>query len=100
MSFSKLLNPTLILTALMIFAVGQAAAEVEQAPTRDQIEDKYKWDLADFFPSDEAWEEAFKNLEGYYSGIENFKGKLGSSPQTLVECLGMMKTSKSANIRN
>ena len=89
MSFSKLLNPTLTITTLllMIFTVGQAAAEVEQAPTRDQIEDKYKWDLADFFPSDEAWEEAFTDLEGFFPGIEKYKGQLGSSPKVLVECL-------------
>jgi hypothetical protein len=37
-------------------------ADVEQAPTRDQIEDKYKWDLTDFYASDEAWEEEYARL--------------------------------------
>ena len=46
------------LLAVFILASFPAFGQVEEAPTRDQIEDKYKWDLTDFFESDEAYEEA------------------------------------------
>lgn len=90
MTFSKRINSILILTLFLLIAgIGIAPAQVEQAKTRDQIEDKYKWNLADFFPSDEAWEETYKYLEGYFPGIESYRGKLGESPQTIMECLQM-----------
>jgi len=90
MTFSKKIHSILILTSIMLLAVvGTAVAEVNGAPTRDQIDDQYKWDLADFYPSDEAWEEALKSTEAQYSIMEKYKGNLGSSAETLAECLMM-----------
>jgi len=90
MSFSKRFSFILTFTAILIAAaIGTAAAEVEKAPTRDQIDDQYKWDLTDFYPSDSAWEEAFISTEALYSKMEEYKGKLGNSAETLAECLVM-----------
>ena len=90
MSFSKRFSFILTFTAILIVAaIGTALAEVEEAPTRDQIDDQYKWDLTDFYPSDSAWEEAFINTEALYSKMEEYKGKLGSSAEILAECLAM-----------
>jgi oligoendopeptidase F len=60
---------------------------VAAARTRDrhQIEDKYKWNLDDIFPSWAAWQEAYSTLE---AGIDRFaalKGSLASGPEKLVE---------------
>ncbi len=56
-------------------------------PTRDQIDEKYKWNLKDIYESDEQWERDFdwtnKNLIRY----SDFKGKLSSSPSSLYACL-------------
>ncbi|MFN3872022.1 MAG: oligoendopeptidase F [Ignavibacterium sp.] len=56
-------------------------------PTRDQIDEKYKWNLKDIYESDEQWEKDFdwtnKNLIRY----SDFKGKLSSSPSSLYACL-------------
>jgi oligoendopeptidase F len=52
---------------------------------RHQIEDKYKWNLDDIFPSWAAWQEAYSELE---AGIDRFtalKGTLASGPEKLVE---------------
>jgi len=62
MNSKKLSNAHLLLAlaAILIMAFGSfALAEVKEAPTRDQIEEKYKWDLTALFPSDEAWEKTY-----------------------------------------
>jgi oligoendopeptidase F len=81
------------MTALIIMAMSLAAfGEVKEAPTRDQIEDQYKWNLTDFYETDEAWEEAFAGLEERSAEIESFKGKLGESAETLLKSLALNDT--------
>ena len=51
---------------------------------RKEISEQYKWNLADIFPSWEAWSEAFKKLE---AGIERYaalKGTLAKGPAELL----------------
>ena len=43
----------LALAAMVVMTFGiSALAQVKEAPTRDQIEEKDKWDLTDLFPTD------------------------------------------------
>ncbi len=56
-------------------------------PQRSDIEDQYKWDLADLYDSDQAWEEDFKKAQRLIEQAKKFEGKLAESPQTLYECL-------------
>lgn len=78
-----------LLVALLSFT---AVAQVKEAPTRDQIEDAYKWNLADFFVSDEAWEEAFVALRKRIPDAAAFQGRLAESAQTLARCLALNDT--------
>ena len=44
-----------LLFILMIMAFNVPIfAEVDEAPTRDKIDDKYKWDLSTLFVNDDA----------------------------------------------
>ena len=56
------------------------------AQTRDRsaIEAKYQWNLADLYPSDEAYEKAKKETAAKFEGILQFKGKLTKSPAQLL----------------
>jgi oligoendopeptidase F len=54
---------------------------------RDQIDDRYKWDLTDIFTSDEAWNEAKLALIDKTGLIDDFKGKLTQSAGQLLEAL-------------
>lgn len=54
--------------------------------SRDQIPEKYKWNLADIFESHEQWEKAFAQFESQLNVNQQFKGKLGES-EVLLECL-------------
>jgi oligoendopeptidase F len=54
---------------------------------RDQIDDQYKWNLTDIYPTDEAWTEDKEALINEMEKIESFKGILTSSATQLMEAL-------------
>ena len=56
-------------------------------PTRDEVEEKNKWDLSSIYKSDDEWEAALKTLPELTKKVAEFKGKLGSSAETLLEAL-------------
>lgn len=68
---------------LGLLASSAMAADV---PQRTEIEDKYKWRLADMFPSDEAWQKSYDFLNANYERLGQFKGKL-NQPDQLLACL-------------
>lgn len=84
--FKKLSMSALILVMAMAFSVT-AFGQVQKAPTRDEIADQYKWDLTDFYPSDEAWEQDMKLLEERIPEMDAYKGRLSESPEIMAECL-------------
>ncbi|MCP4268715.1 MAG: oligoendopeptidase F [Candidatus Brocadiaceae bacterium] len=47
--------------------------------TRDQIEDKYKWDLSVLYASDGSWEEDYLKVEKGLTQLLGFKGSLADS---------------------
>ncbi len=56
-------------------------------PAREDIEEKYKWNLNDIFSSVEDWEADFKRVNDNLGNYKNFIGKLGESPGQLLKCL-------------
>jgi len=61
-------------------------------PTRAEIPDSDKWDLARLFSDVDKWKEDFRWLEQTYSRIKEWKGKLGQSAKNLADCLEFEKT--------
>ena len=53
---------------------------------RSEIEEKYKWDLSDYFVTDEAWDKEFERIKPMYEDLTKFEGKL-SSDDALLACL-------------
>ena len=94
MSLTKSVTSILFLAFALLFVVGSTpvSAQVEEAPTRDQIEDQYKWDLTDFSSSDEAWEEDYTKLLEAIPAISEYKGKLGSSAEILLQALDLVES--------
>ncbi len=70
---------------LVIFAV--LASSYAQDRDRTKIADKWKWNVADLYPSDAAWKSAKDKFVAEYPKVEHFKGTLASSPQALLRCL-------------
>ena len=80
----------LLFTLGMVIVLGfglTASAQVQEAPTRDQIEEKYKWDLTDLFESDAMWEKVYGEVEQALPKFKEYEGKLADSPEILAECL-------------
>ncbi len=69
----------------ILFILG--VQHINGQKTRDEIESKYKWDLNDLFPSEEAWKESKDQLVEKIPQIESFKGTLTQSAGQLLTCL-------------
>ena len=46
---------------------------------RDQIEDKYKWDLSSLYASNDCWEEDYRKVEKGLPQLMQFKGSLADA---------------------
>ena len=55
--------------------------------SREEIDNKYKWDLSSMFPSNEAFEAGLEELKAYCPKLLAFKGKISTSAQALLEFL-------------
>src|SRR6202790_3180101 len=61
-------------------------------PTRPEIPDSDKWDLAHLFIDVRKWQEDFAWVQQTYPLLTEWKGKLGKSAKNLAECLEFEKT--------
>jgi len=52
--------------------------------TREQIQDKYKWNLQDIYLSDELWEKDYQWVESNINRYEEFMGRLAESAETML----------------
>jgi oligoendopeptidase F len=62
-----------------------------QVPTRAEIPESDKWDLAHLFADVDKWQEDFAWVQKTYPRIKEWKGKLGASAKNLAECLEFEK---------
>ena len=62
-------------------------AENKRLPKREEIDDKYKWRLEDIYSTDEDWDKDCEKVAGLVNSISRFRGRLGESAATLLECL-------------
>ena len=60
-------------------------------PTRAQIPESDKWDLAHLFADVGKWQEDFAWVQKSYPRIKEWKGKIGQSAKNLAECLEFEK---------
>ena len=58
-----------------------------QSPERKDVPDNHKWNLADIYPSTEAWQNDVDKLKAEVDKLAEFKGTLGSSSATLYNAL-------------
>lgn len=62
-------------------------SEVKKLRTRDQIDEKYKWNIEDMYASREDWEKDFSEAEKLAESFKEFSGKLGDSAEMLLDAL-------------
>ena len=76
-----------LLCALMICTQAVAQRETSGLLERNQIDEKYKWDLRDVYRSDADWESDLDWIKKNLSQYQQYAGQLGSSSSTLLQCL-------------
>lgn len=70
-------------TALLALLIAAPAAAKERA----EIPDAYKWNLADLYPSEAAWEQARAAIAASLPGLTAHRGHLGDSAAALLAAL-------------
>ena len=69
---------------IFVFVINSALA---QPLERDQVEEKLKWNLAEIYPSVEAWQADVDMLNIEVEKLADFKGKLGESAESLLNAM-------------
>ncbi|WP_342472988.1 oligoendopeptidase F [Metasolibacillus sp. FSL H7-0170] len=59
----------------------------KQVLTREEIPVELTWDLTSIFPTDEAWEQEFAEIQGLLEQAEDYKGKVATGAQGLLDTL-------------
>jgi len=76
-----------IIGLCLVFNVAAVAQESKQIPQRSDIDDKYKWRVEDIYEDTIAWQADYEKLEAGIPLFEQYRGKLGESPENLLACL-------------
>jgi len=64
-----------------------APAPPTQVPTRDSLDPRYTWDLSSIFPSWDAWEAAFADLDAGITAYKSYEGTLAQGAGQLLRAL-------------
>jgi len=76
---------SLTLLILLLAMAGSALATRPNTLNRDEIPDKYKWDLGDIYADWEAWEEGFAKLEKMMDEFASLEGTISGGPENLLK---------------
>jgi oligoendopeptidase F len=76
--------------AFVWFGIVVMTATSLGAAERKDVPDKYKWNLADLYPSEGAWTKAKDALAKRVPEMAKHKGRLGKSPKDLLDALQTM----------
>jgi oligoendopeptidase F len=90
-----LLRAPVALSVLALLVVTLGAQERD----RSKIPDKYKWNLADIYPSDAAWRAAKEAFTAEIPALGKFKGTLTSSPSALADALDTFSSKQKELVR-
>jgi len=71
---------------MVVFSMFVAMNSYSQK-TRNEIPDKYKWNLTDLYKSDADWRTAKDNLAKKLDEVVKFKGTLTKSASNLLKCM-------------
>lgn len=81
---SKKINP------IKQLEVSQKESSNKEIPTRDQIDEKYKWDLTQFYKSNQEWQDNYNKFEKeYMPQFPSFANQL-DNPDQAIKCLKLL----------
>ena len=71
---------------ILLGAVVQAQ-DAAAPPERSEIDAKYKWNLADMYSSEKAWNAHYEQIDAMVKSFAALKGTASESPQSLLRVL-------------
>jgi oligoendopeptidase F len=77
-------------TLALVLAAVLSAPAAPLAAERSEVPDKYKWNLADLYPSEAAWSQAREALAKRIPGLAAHRGHVGDSAEALWRALDAM----------
>ena len=83
-------HPTFHLFLTTVALLGITLVGLAQERDREKIPDKYKWNLADIYPTEAAWRAAKDRVAAEIPALGQYRGKLMSSARTLADALETM----------
>jgi len=83
------------LSVIAVLAVTVGAQERD----RSKIPDKYKWNLADIYPSEASWRAAKDAFAAEIPALGKFKGTLTASPSALADALDTLSSKQKELVR-
>ena len=86
MNFSARRPITIALGTALLAGMATLTAAPQQQE-RSKIPDKYKWNLSEIYPTDQAWRAAKDKLVAEIPSMHAFQGTLGSSAAKLADAL-------------
>ena len=87
---SRQLLTRVALAAALASTVPAGGRVLAQERDRAKLPDKYKWNLADIYPSVDAWRAAKDRLIAEIPEVRSFRGSLGTSASRLADALDMV----------
>ena len=89
------MNPLRDVTLCILgLSLAASSTSLSQQRDRSKIPESYRWNLADLFPSDEAWQKAKESFAAKIGSpvektgvMARFRGRLSESPALLLDCL-------------
>jgi oligoendopeptidase F len=80
-------QPNGLLTLSTSAVLLASSLAVAQQRERAQVPLRYQWNLADLYPTDDAWRAAKDRIAGEIEKLDQFRGTLASSPAALLKAL-------------
>lgn len=72
------------MVAMMAFSTTVA---VSQMKVREEVPEKYKWNLSDLYATDDSWREEKERIQHKMKEASSYKGRLTQSAKVLLEAL-------------
>ena len=83
MKHFSLAAKVILLSIITLFTASNCFSQ----KTRAEISDNYKWNLTGLYASDEAWREAFNQIQPKLDEVEKFKGTITQSADNLLKVM-------------
>ena len=78
---------TAFLAAILFLTAPATLWAADKVPARQDIAPQYQWHLQDIYASDAQWQQDYDKLKSQLPQLATYQGKLGASPQLLLQCL-------------